>query len=135
MTQFHVYFFWEQERTDLGYTKDYIVPEASAAPILDNTERSGIAADHRGMCKFEDSQCHGFRTVAATLQRFAEEAPQDVETRTRRALANMDGQRYDDAIALLGGAQNLSTCLSTGRNGSGGGMVVGEWHGATESKR
>src|SRR5438034_6922642 len=29
---FRIYFFWEQERTDLKYTKDYIVDEASAAP-------------------------------------------------------------------------------------------------------
>lgn len=51
--RFRIFYFWEQERTDLKYTQDYIVDEASAAPILDDTERSGIAADHRGMCRFE----------------------------------------------------------------------------------
>lgn len=24
MKQFHIYFFWEQEKTDLGYTRDYV---------------------------------------------------------------------------------------------------------------
>ncbi len=25
MKQFRIFFFWEQERTDLGYTKDYVI--------------------------------------------------------------------------------------------------------------
>ncbi len=24
MKQFHIFFFWEQHKTDLGYTKDYV---------------------------------------------------------------------------------------------------------------
>ncbi|CAG8225726.1 unnamed protein product [Penicillium nalgiovense] len=44
---FRVFFFWEQEKTDLKYKRYYIVTETSAAPIIDNTERCGIAADHR----------------------------------------------------------------------------------------
>ena len=36
MRCFHMFFFSEQGRTDLKYTKDNIVDERSAAPILDN---------------------------------------------------------------------------------------------------
>ena len=79
LQRFRVFFFWEQERTDLKYTKDYVVSEASAAPILDDTECSGIAADHRGMCKFENRNSPGFRTVMAALRRYCQEAPEMVE--------------------------------------------------------
>lgn len=68
MSNFHI-FFWEHEKTDLNYTKDYIVDEASAAPIFDNTERSGIPADHRVMCKFEKASDQGFRTAMSALRR------------------------------------------------------------------
>jgi protein SERAC1 len=38
MSNFRIFLFWEQERTELKYTKDFIVNEISAAPILDSTE-------------------------------------------------------------------------------------------------
>jgi len=105
---FRIYFFWEQERTDLKYTKDYIVDEASAAPILDNTERSGIAADHRGICKFETSSSQGFRTVVAALQRYSRNAPEIVKARTLRAAATLGTQRWNEARELVGGVQESS---------------------------
>ncbi|KAL9606062.1 MAG: hypothetical protein Q9179_000742 [Wetmoreana sp. 5 TL-2023] len=77
MKHFRIFFFWEQERTDLKYTKDYIVDETSAAPMLDDTERSGIAAGHRGMCKFESKDSPGFRTVIVALKR---KGPEGAET-------------------------------------------------------
>ncbi|KAJ6095742.1 hypothetical protein N7486_006488 [Penicillium sp. IBT 16267x] len=49
MSRFRIFFFWEQEKTDLKYKRDYIVDETSAAPILDNTERCGISANHQGI--------------------------------------------------------------------------------------
>jgi len=105
---FRIYFFWEQERTDLKYTKDYIVDEASAAPILDNTERSGIAADHRGICKFETSSSQGFRTVVAALQRYSRDAPEIVKARTLRAAATLNTQRWNQARELVGGVRGSS---------------------------
>ena len=63
---------------------DYIVTEASAAPILDNTERCGIAADHSGMCKFENARCQGFRDVVAALKRYFRSAPDLISTRVRQ---------------------------------------------------
>ncbi|RLL95648.1 hypothetical protein CFD26_101358 [Aspergillus turcosus] len=86
MNEFRIYFFWEEEKTDLKYTKDLIVEEASAAPILDNTERCGIAADHRGMCKFNSPSLQGFRTAIAAIRCYSREAPEAIRTRHERAL-------------------------------------------------
>ncbi|KAH3266597.1 hypothetical protein KXW55_005889, partial [Aspergillus fumigatus] len=86
MAEFRIYFFWEEEETDLKYTKDLIVEEASAAPILENTERCGIAADHRGMCKFNHPSLQGFRTAISAIRRYSREAPEAIRARHERAL-------------------------------------------------
>ncbi|KAG7285518.1 hypothetical protein NEMBOFW57_010147 [Staphylotrichum longicolle] len=50
-----------QLRTDLGpLGRDYVVPHASAAPLHDETERAAIAADHRGLVRFEAPTEQGF---------------------------------------------------------------------------
>ncbi|KAH7040025.1 uncharacterized protein B0I36DRAFT_4629 [Microdochium trichocladiopsis] len=67
---FHIHFFWEEEKTDLRYKKEYIVTKDSAAPEYDNTERSGIAATHSNMVKFGTTSSPGFRIVMATLCRY-----------------------------------------------------------------
>ena len=108
MLRFHIFFLWEQERTDLKYTKDYIVDETSAAPILDNTERSGIAADHRGMCKFETKEAAGFRTVLAALKRYAKDAPKVVDARTVKAAESFKVQAWDDTNELISGFNEQS---------------------------
>ncbi|KAL8780804.1 MAG: hypothetical protein Q9213_006305 [Squamulea squamosa] len=101
MKDLHIFFFWEQERTDLKYTKDYIVDEASAAPILDDTERAGITADHRNICKFESKDSPGFRIVIAALRRYSEEAPSAIETRLARVEKAMREQRLYEAQEIL----------------------------------
>jgi hypothetical protein len=115
MTRFHIFFFWEQERTDLKYTKDYIVDETSAAPILDNTERSGISADHRNMCKFDSKDSAGFRTVVAALKRYSQDAPGVVRTRNVRAGEMLSMQGWHEATELVRG--NLA--LDQGGGGAG----------------
>ena len=52
MKQFHNFFFWEEIPTSFGHRSGFVVEESSAAPILDNTERSGIGATHSSMIKF-----------------------------------------------------------------------------------
>ncbi|KAI0142629.1 hypothetical protein GGR57DRAFT_392973 [Xylariaceae sp. FL1272] len=79
MKDFCIHFFWEQEKTDLKYGKDYIVTRESAAPTFDDTERSGIPADHSGMVKFDDSSSSAFRLVIATLQRYCQDATKSTE--------------------------------------------------------
>ena len=93
MPHFRVFFFWEQHKTDLKYTRDFIVEESSAAPIIDNTERCGIAADHREMCRFARNDDQGFRTVVAALKRYAHEAPGIVAERCRRAREVLEDER------------------------------------------
>ena len=105
MAEFRIYFFWEQEKTDLKYTKDYIVEEASAAPILDNTERCGIAADHRGMCKFNDNRLQGFRTTISAVRRYARKAPEMIRIRHDRALRTLQENQIYQAAECLRGIQ------------------------------
>ena len=107
MSNFRIYFFWEQEKTDLKYTKDYIVDEASAAPILDNTERCGIAADHRGICKFGTPTAQGFRTVVAALRRYSQEAPQVIRGRWIKSIESLGESRRYEAMEMLKGIQAM----------------------------
>ncbi|KFY86192.1 hypothetical protein V498_07577 [Pseudogymnoascus sp. VKM F-4517 (FW-2822)] len=101
MSRFRIFFFWEQEKMDLKYTKDYIVEESSAAPILDNTERCGIAADHREMIRFDNSTSQGFRTVMAALRRYTREAPQVIGTRLNIAAEMLSASRQNEAMELM----------------------------------
>ena len=75
MPRFRIFFFWEQHKTDLHYTRDFVVEESSAAPIIDNTERCGIAADHREMCRFSRPDDPGHLTICAALRRYTQDAP------------------------------------------------------------
>jgi hypothetical protein len=93
MPRFRVFFFWEQHKTGLKYTRDFIVEESSAAPIIDNTERCGIAADHREMCRFDRNDDQGFRTVIAALKRYAHAAPDVVAERCQMARAVLEDER------------------------------------------
>ncbi len=79
-----------------------IVEESSAAPILDNTERSGIGANHSGICKFENSSAPGYRTVAAALIRYARDAPSLVAARWFQAKDMLKAQRSMEAFELMG---------------------------------
>ena len=103
MQRFHIYFFWEQERTDLKYTKDYIVEEKSAAPLFDDTERSGIAADHRNMVKFEGRDSPGFRTLMAALKRYAQDAPDTIRMRIFETNSMLKTQDWRKATELVHG--------------------------------
>ncbi|KAF6234922.1 hypothetical protein HO173_006852 [Letharia columbiana] len=103
MKRFRIYFFWEQEKTTISLSKAYIVDASSAAPILDNTERSGIAADHSHMCKFENSDAPGYRIVVAALMRYARESPALVESRWSQAKEMLRTQRSAEATELTRG--------------------------------
>lgn len=103
MANFRIFFLWEQEKTDFKYTKDYIVDEASAAPILGNTERCGIAADHRGMCKFGKNTSQSFRTVVGAIRRYGKEAPQVIEGRWARDAEMLSENRRHEAMEILRG--------------------------------
>ncbi|PVH94680.1 ribonuclease-like protein p/mrp subunit [Periconia macrospinosa] len=101
MKNFRVYFFWEQEKTDMGTGLDYIVEESSAAPILDNTERAGLPYSHRDMVKFENRSSPGYRLVAAALIRYSKEAPSLIASRWEQASEMLSTKRQNEAAELV----------------------------------
>ncbi|RLL97496.1 hypothetical protein CFD26_104983 [Aspergillus turcosus] len=100
MKRFHVFFFWEQEKSNLGVKWDYVVTETSAAPILDDTDRAGLRADHRNMCKFATRTSPGYRLVSATIIRYCEEAPNVVSRRWTEATETLRSMRKNEAEEL-----------------------------------
>ena len=118
MKDFHIFFFWEQEKTNMGVTQDYVRPpsvrletfdadtwqvveESSAAPILDDTERAGLPYDHRNMCKFESRTSTGYRLVVAALIRYSKEAPEVISRRWEHAIDMLKSKRSQEADELL----------------------------------
>ncbi|KUL83945.1 hypothetical protein ZTR_06844 [Talaromyces verruculosus] len=102
MTRFQMYFFWEQLKSDLKYTKDYIVEESSAAPMLDSTSgRCGIAADHRGMCKFHSQDSPGFSIAIAAIKRFSQNAQNVIGPRLAQYSDQLNQRRRYQAMELL----------------------------------
>jgi len=128
MKRFHIFFFWEQHKTDLGYTKDYVrvpaffflsmlfcplcglsfvkltdlqvVDESSAAPMIDNIERSGIPASHSEMCKFDSSSSPGYQVAVAALRRYSRDAPASIRHRWEQAHAMLRKLRGNEAKEL-----------------------------------
>ena len=105
MTRYHVFFFWEQLPTDVKYSMSYIVERDSAAPVIDGTGRCGIAANHREMCKFESIRSPGFSVIAATLKRYARDAPEIIDTRLDESTKMLDERRKREALELVKGCQ------------------------------
>ncbi|KAL9068356.1 MAG: hypothetical protein Q9161_006279 [Pseudevernia consocians] len=95
MKNFHIFFFWEQEKTNMGVTQDYVVEESSAAPILDNTERAGLPGDHRSMCKFESRTSPGYKLIVAALMRYS------ILRRWKHAVDMLNSKRSQEADELL----------------------------------
>jgi len=101
MKRFRIFFFWEQEKTNLGATTDYIVTESSAAPILDGTERCGLAYDHRHMCRFESRTSPGYKVVVAALMRYSEDAGAIIAQRWLNNDATLSSVRAGEAAELF----------------------------------
>jgi protein SERAC1 len=102
MKNFHIFFFWEQLKTDLGFTKDYVVEESSAAPNLYDTERAGLSYDHAGMTKFESPTAPGYRLVVAALKRYSLMAPAKIAQRHLTVRKSLQAAREAEAAELLG---------------------------------
>ena len=78
-----------------------VVDEASAAPILDNTERSGISANHSQMCKFEDNRCMAYKTIASALLRYERAAPAVIAARWLQEKEMLSTLRRNEADELM----------------------------------
>ncbi|KAJ5692233.1 hypothetical protein N7462_001656 [Penicillium macrosclerotiorum] len=98
-----------RKKTDLKYYREYIVNKMSAAPILDNTERCGIGADHQRMCKFQSPNYQGYRTAVAALRRYAREAPKMIQRRCQRASNLYREEKLVEAAELLGIAETTGS--------------------------
>jgi hypothetical protein len=102
MKQFRIFFFWEERPTDLGDRMGFLVEETSAAPLLDNTERSGVDATHSQMVKFSKSSSSSYRTVIAALARYSKDAPAVIARRWEVALEALARARSNEAFELAG---------------------------------
>lgn len=101
MKRFRIYFFWEQQPSNLAHTKDYIVTKESAAPPFGDTERAGIAADHSGMVKFESNTAQGFRLAVTALDRYCEEASNIIRKRLEEANTRLEQDWQSEALEHL----------------------------------
>jgi len=104
MKQFHIFFFWEQLLSKLGNYTGYIVEETSAAPMIDNTERSGIYANHSEMIRFSSPQSSSYRTVLEALVRYSRDAPSIISRRWQQASQLLALVRSNEASELVGTA-------------------------------
>lgn len=88
--------------TDMTYTMDYIVDRESAAPILNGTDRSGIAADHRGICQFQNIDSPGFKVVIVALKRYCMAAPARIKEKLMESAISLSEKRRYEAMELVG---------------------------------
>ena len=102
MKQFHIFFFWEEVPSDLDGKKCYVVTEASAAPMVDNTERAGIPTTHAQMVQFSDAHMSSYRTVIEALIRYSRDAPSVVKRRWLQATEARARARSNEAYELAG---------------------------------
>jgi hypothetical protein len=88
---------------DLKGTRDFVVDEESAAPVIEGVERMGIERDHSHMCKFEDESAPGYDVVAEAIQRYADEATTTISKRWIEERRIRDVERREAAEEILGG--------------------------------
>lgn len=101
--RFQIYFFHESRPMDLKGTRQLVVEEDSAAPVIEGVERMGIERDHSNMCKFEDETSPGFDVVAEALMRYSEAAPSVIQMRWVEERQLRDLEKNAAARELLGG--------------------------------
>lgn len=101
ISNFRICFFWEQKKTNLRYTKDYIVDEMNAAPVIEGTERYGIQADHREMCRFGNNTSQGFQNVMAVIKRYAKEAPEGIKPKIQEHVETIRQKWRKNALQLI----------------------------------
>ena len=104
MKQFHIFFLWEELETDMAGRKGYIVEESSAAPIIDQTERAGIHANHAQMIRFSNTKCSSYRTVIEALRRYCHSAPSVIARRWQYTIQSLALARSGEASELAGTA-------------------------------
>jgi len=107
MKQFHIFFFWEERESKIHGRKAYVVEESSAAPIIDNTERAGIDADHAQMIKFCSNKTSCYRMVVEALGRYCRSAPPIIFRRWQQAADTLSRAWSHEAFELAGTAFDI----------------------------
>lgn len=101
---------------DLKGTRDFVVDEDSAAPVIEGVERMGIERDHTHMCKFEDESAPGYDVVAEAIQRYTEEASPTILKRWIEEKRIREVERREAAEEILGGMSLPSSLPQTMSN-------------------
>jgi protein SERAC1 len=111
MSGLHIAFFWEEKTTKFGvFREDFVVSRDSAAPLYDDTQRSGIASTHSGMVKFDDAQSAGFIMVMSILEAYGKEAQGEVQKKVALD-RSMRQLRLDHEIMSLTSAMGVEERL------------------------
>ncbi|KEF62422.1 uncharacterized protein A1O9_00394 [Exophiala aquamarina CBS 119918] len=105
--RFHIYFFHESKPTDLKGTREFVVEEDSAAPVIEGVDRMGIEKDHSHMCKFEDESSPGYDVVAEAVQRYSEESQSRIRSRWEEEKRVSEFERQAAARELLAGSDSI----------------------------
>lgn len=100
--QFRIFFFWEQIKTEFKFDSSYIVREESAAPLIDDVERSGLYATHAEMCRFDGKSSPGYMIVLDALLRYSRIAQASISGRWQNAAKFLATQRSIEASELVG---------------------------------
>lgn len=104
---FHIFFFWEEIESEMVGRKGYVVEETSAAPIIDNTERAGIDANHAQLVQFSSSNTSSYRTVIEALVRYCRHAPPVISRRWQQAVETLKQAWSNEAFELAGTAFDI----------------------------
>lgn len=81
--------------------------EHLAAPIIGNTERSGIRSTHSEMIRFSTEKLSSYRTVIEELVRYCRNAPSVIASRQEQAALALAQARPQEALELTGTAFNV----------------------------
>ncbi|KAI0538574.1 hypothetical protein GGR58DRAFT_467758 [Xylaria digitata] len=81
--RFKILMAHENHRTDLKGTKMLVVDASSASPQLPGVTYYAIEATHSGMCKFDNKNAPGYRTIASAIREWVLDAPDVITTRWR----------------------------------------------------
>lgn len=100
MKKFHTTFFWEGMPTDFGGYVDFLVDQASAAPVVYDASKCAIVgATHSQMVKFTELS-PSYRTVLSTLKRYCRMSPNVISHRWKEADDAMTRARVNEAQEL-----------------------------------
>ncbi|KAM0802309.1 hypothetical protein BDR22DRAFT_819848 [Usnea florida] len=107
LEDFSLILCWEELESGEGNRRGVIVEESSAAPLISNTERSGIHAYHLDMIRSSDRNTSSYRTVIEALVGYNHTAPSIIYRRWQSAIAALARARSEEASEHSGVAFDI----------------------------